>query len=149
MGAKTGSRAGGGPAIAVNKSKGGEVMDQQLAFGFVAVMERELSEKQEQEELERKRRIKDSWLHSAVEDLPPTSEEWDIILMGIRLCRHVHPSECEKCKLDRCNHCPDALGTCWDDTYKQYIPIKVCLRDYFRWLAQHGLKAWVKEALSK
>lgn len=122
-------------------------MRKQLTFDFVPMMDRELAEKQEREKIESRQRIHDSWLHSAVEDLPPTKEEWDVILMGIRLCRHVHPNECEGCKLACSNHCPDALGTYWDDTYKTWNPIKVCLKDYFRWCARHGLKAWVKKAL--
>lgn len=111
-------------------------------------MDRELAERRKQEEIERKQRIKDSWLHSAVEDLPPTAEEWDIILMGIRLSRHVHHSECERCKLACSSHCPDALGTYWDSTYRTWNPIKVCIKDYYGWCARHGLKDWVKKALT-
>lgn len=117
----------------------------QLCLGFIAEMDRELKEKRERERIEFQERVKDGWLHSAVENYPPTAAEWDVILMGIRMCRHVHHSECERCKLGPYNHCPDALGTYWDETYRTWIPIKVCLKDYFRWCAQHGLKDWVKK----
>jgi hypothetical protein len=121
----------------------------QLTFDFIPDIDRELAEKREREREELARRCQDSWLHSAVEDLPPAAEEWDVILMGIRLCRHVHDSECQRCKLGHYNHCPDALGTYYDETYQWSNPIKVCLKDYFRWCAQHGLKSWVKKALNK
>lgn len=119
----------------------------QLTFNFVALLDRELAEKAELDRRESKQRNADAILKSIVEHYPPTSEEWDIILMGIRLCRHVHDFECQRCKLGRFNHCPDALGVYWDPLYKTYNPVKVCLKDYFRWLAQHGLKAWVKGAM--
>lgn len=122
-------------------------MNDQLAFGFVATMEREHAEQVEAGRRESRQRNADGILHWAVEEMPPESEEWDVILMGIRLCRHIHPFECERCRLGCFNHCPDALGTYWDPLYKTDNPIKVCLKDYFRWCAQHGLKAWVKKAL--
>jgi hypothetical protein len=117
----------------------------QLHLGFIPEMDRELAAKRESDRKESVKRIQDGWLHSAVEDLPPRAEEWDIILMGIRLSRHVHDSECQRCKLDTYNHCPDVLGTYYDETHRTWNPIKVCLKDYFRWCAQHGLKDWVKK----
>jgi len=50
--------------------------------------------------------------------------------MGIRLSRFVHGSECEQCNLGCFNHCPSCLGMHWSDRYKQYCPIKVCLKDF-------------------
>lgn len=122
-------------------------MPEQLRLGFMPEMDRELAAKREQERKDFIRRQQDSWLHSNVEKLPPTPEEWDVILMGIRLCRHVHDSECQRCKLATENHCPAAVGTYYDEYYRTWNPIKVCLKDYFRWCAQHGLKDWVKEHL--
>ena len=124
------------------------VYSKQLIFNFVPVMDRELAKKVEAEDLDSKQRNADGHLKWNVEYYPPTNEEWDVILIGIRLCRHVHDFECQRCKLGCFNHCPDALGTYWDPLHKQYNPIKVCLKDYFRWCAQHGLRAWVKKALS-
>ena len=103
-----------------------KVIDQQLAFGFVAVMERDLAEKAEAERRESRQRNADGHLQWNVEHDPPENEEWDIILMGIRLCRHVHEFECERCKLGCFNHCPDALGTYWDPLYKEYNPMASC-----------------------
>lgn len=122
-------------------------MIKQLTFEFIPNLDRELAEKAEADRRDSKKRNADAHLAWCVEHYPPTSEEWDIILMGIRLCRHVHDSECERCKLATYNHCPGALGVYWDDVHKQYNPVKVCLKDYFRWLAQHGLKSWVKKAM--
>lgn len=119
----------------------------QLTFDFVPLMDKELAEKRAQEEAESRQRNQDAWLHHAVEEMPPTTEEWEVILMGIRLSRHVHHSECERCKLGPYNHCPDALGSYWEDTYKCWCPIKICLKDYFRWCAHHGHKDWVKKIL--
>ena len=120
-------------------------MATQLTLDFVGVMDH-------QAELWRqgsKRRNWDAQLKSCVDAYPPENEEWDVILMGIRLARHVHFSECEGCKLDTTNHCPDALGLHWSDRAKQYTVIKVCLKDYFRWCVQHGLKAWVREWIER
>lgn len=109
----------------------------QLAFSFVGEIDRELAEKAEADRRDMQQRNWDAILKWHVEEYPPEKEEWDIMLMGIRLSRHVHDSECQRCKLGCFNHCPDALGM-----------IKVCLKDYFRWCVQHGLKDWVKEALA-
>jgi hypothetical protein len=119
----------------------------QLYFDFIPVMDQELAEKRKQEAIESKRRIQDSWLHSMVENHPPRTEEWDVILMGIRMSRHVHDSECKRCKLDSRNHCPRGLGSFWEEAYKCWCPIKVCLKDYIRWCVQHGHKDWAKEIL--
>lgn len=120
---------------------------EQLPFDFITVLDRELAEKRKADQHESRQRIHDSWLHSAVEDLPPMPEEWNVILMGIRLSRHVHHSECERCKFGPYNHCPDSLGTYWSGTHNQYIPIKICLKDYLKWCARHGLKELAKKQL--
>jgi hypothetical protein len=120
---------------------------EQISFDFIATIDKELAVQAEAERAYWRKANADDHLHSNVEDLPPEPEEWDIILMGIRLCRHVHEFECQRCKLGCYNHCPRSLGTYWDPLYKTDNPIKVCLKDYFRWLAQHGLKSWVKRHL--
>ena len=105
----------------------------QLCLAFIPEMEREAEEKAKQERIEFQERVKDGWLHSAVEHYPPTAADWDVILMGIRLSRHVHHNECERCKLGPYNHMPRML---W--------PAKVCLKDWFRWCGRHGFKDWVR-----
>lgn len=124
-------------------------MVKQLAFEFVATMDQELAEKREIDRREMQQRNWDAILKWNVEKYPPENEEWDIILMGIRLDRHVHESECQRCKLGYFNHCPDALGMHWSDRHKQYCLTKVCLKDYFRWCAQHGRKDLVQEILKQ
>jgi hypothetical protein len=89
----------------------------------------------------------DSWMRRAVEDMPPVNEEVDVYFMGIRMARHVHNSECQRCQLGPYNHCPDALGMHWYEAAKQYCPIKVCLRDWFKWCAKHGYYSWIKEII--
>jgi len=69
-----------------------------------------------------------SWLKSMVERYPPTAEECDIMLSGIRLCRFVSELECEKCKL-----------ACEDHTAAWLFPTKVCLKDYHALRRQLGL----------
>ncbi|NVM23973.1 MAG: hypothetical protein HWN68_19615 [Desulfobacterales bacterium] len=60
-----------------------------------------------------------SILRSMMERYPPTAEECDIMLSGIRLCRFVSHLECEKCNL-----------ACEDHTVGWLFQTKVCLKDY-------------------
>lgn len=120
---------------------------EQLAFGFLADVDKEFTEKQERERIESRQRNEDGHLDWTVNNMPPLPEEWNIILMGIRLCRHIHPRECHGCKLDTSNHCPEALGNYWDEVYKTDNPIKVCLKDYFDWCARNGRKDLIKKQL--
>ena len=60
-------------------------------------------------------------LKAHVEQYPPTAEEWDIMLGGIRLARHVGEWECRKCSLGSTDH---SLG--W------VFPTLVCLKDAYR-----------------
>jgi len=112
----------------------------QMAFAFLEVMARERAEKAERERLESKLRNQDAILKSNVNDLPPENEEWDVIVMGIRLDRHVHGAECEKCTLGCYNHCPKSLPMHWSDMHKQYLVTKVCLKDYFAKCKEWGIK---------
>ena len=121
----------------------------QLAFPFVEKIDRGLAKKAEADRRDSQQRNWDAILKWHVNDYPPENEEWDIILMGIRLDRHVHENDCHRCKLGCFNHCPDALGMHWSDRHKQYCLTKVCLKDYFRFCAQHGLKHLVKEVLKQ
>lgn len=122
---------------------------EQLAFSFVQEMDQKLAEKAEADQHDMQQRNWDAVLKWHAEEYPPENEEWDVIQMGIRLDRHVHESECQRCKLGCFNHCPDALGMHWSDRYKQFTFTKVCLKDYFRWCAQHGLKHLVEEVLKQ
>lgn len=71
-------------------------------------------------------------LRSMMEREPPAAEEWEIIVSGIRLCRFVSDLECEKCNLDTHDHTAGFLFTYWSDTDRQDIPIKFCLKDFYR-----------------
>lgn len=70
-----------------------------------------------------------SWLRGMVERYPPTAEECDIMLSGIRLCRFVSDLECEKCNL-----------ACEDHTVDWLFPTKVCLKDYHALRRRLGLR---------
>lgn len=119
----------------------------QYQFAFIKEMDRQLAAEREARAEKDREGIKDSWLHSMVKNYPPTPDEWGIITMGIRLARHVHDNECERCKLATYNHCPDSLDRHYDPERKQYLVTKVCLKDYIKWCVQHRLKDLAKEAL--
>jgi hypothetical protein len=61
-----------------------------------------------------------SVLRSMVERYPPTAEEWQIMLSGIRLDRFVSHLECQACNF-----------ACEDHTVGWLFPTKVCLKDYY------------------
>lgn len=66
-------------------------------------------------------RIRENSIHRMrywLEYHPPTTEECDIMLSGIRLCRFVGDWECSKCNFDDTDH---TLG--W------IFPTKVCVKD--------------------
>jgi len=67
-------------------------------------------------------------LRRMVESYPPTSEECDIMLSGIRLCRFVSHLECDKCNL-----------ACEDHTEGWMFSTKVCLKDYHALRRRLGL----------
>jgi len=67
-------------------------------------------------------------LRTMVEQYPPTAEEWDIMLSGMRLCRFVCELECEKCNLATEDH-----------TVGWFFPTKVCLKDYHALRRRLGL----------
>lgn len=68
-----------------------------------------------------RRRNQEYILNNHVEKYPPSSEEWAIITMGIRLARHVGDWECENCALSTMDH---TEGWTW--------PTLVCLKDVRR-----------------
>jgi len=69
-----------------------------------------------------------TWLRSAVKQYPPTAEECDIMLSGIRLCRFVSDLECDSCNF-----------ACEDHTVNWLFPTKVCLKDYYALRRRLGL----------
>lgn len=73
-----------------------------------------------------------SWLRSMVKNNPPAAKECDLMLSGIRMARFVSDLECAKCKLDTHDHTIDFLFTYWSERDCQDIPIKFCLKDFYR-----------------
>ena len=69
-----------------------------------------------------------SILRSMVGRYPPTAEECDIMLSGIRIDRFVSHLECEKCNF-----------ACEDHTAAWLFPTKVCLKDYYALRRRLGL----------
>lgn len=102
----------------------------QLQLPFVEGMDRQLVIDRADTEKKRHEEWAASLLRSMVRTYPPSSEEWDIILMGIRIDRFVSNLECAKCGLDTKDHTVGNLFTQW--SHNQYCPIKICLKDYYR-----------------
>jgi hypothetical protein len=71
-------------------------------------------------------------LRSMSKNNPPAEEECDLMLSGIRISRFVSDLECEKCTLATHDHTAGFLFTHWSDTWRQDIPIKFCLKDFYR-----------------
>lgn len=71
-------------------------------------------------------------LRSMVQHYPPSSAECELMMSGIRMDRFVSNLECEKCKLATHDHTLGFLFTYWSKTYHQDIPIKFCLKDFYR-----------------
>ena len=95
----------------------------QLQLPFVEGMDRQLAIDRAAAEKKRHEDWAAALLRSMVERYPPTSEEWDVMLMGIRLARFVSHLECEKCGLDTKDH---TVGNLFGGH------IKICLKDYYR-----------------
>ena len=70
-----------------------------------------------------------STLRSMMERYPPTAEECDIMLSGIRLCRFVSHLECERCNL-----------ACEDHTVDWLFNTKICIKDFRRLCNKWGIK---------
>jgi len=82
-----------------------------------------VEERWESERLLTRKKLHEQWaaglLRSMIERYPPTAEECDIMLSGIRLSRFVSSLECEKCNLATEDH---SVG--W------VFQTLVCLKDY-------------------
>jgi hypothetical protein len=90
----------------------------------------------ESERLAAEKKQHEAWaaglLRSMVEHYPPSSAECELMMSGIRIDRFVSLLECEKCNLDTHDHTLGFLFTYWSETYRQDIPIKFCLKDFYR-----------------
>ena len=73
-----------------------------------------------------------SILRSMVRSYPPSSVECDLMVSGIRIDRFVSHLECERCSLATSDHTMGHMFCYWSDTWRQYIPIKFCLKDFYR-----------------
>jgi len=102
----------------------------QLQLPFVEGMDRQLAIDRVAAEKKRHEEWAASILRSMVKWYLPSSEEWDIMLQGIRLARFVSHLECEKCRYPTKDHTADNLFTHW--SHNQDCPIKICLKDYYR-----------------
>ena len=104
----------------------------QFQLPFVKGMDRQLAIDRAAAEKKRHEDWAASLLRSMVKWYPPCSEEWDIMLMGIRLSRFVSNLECEKCGLDTKDHTVGNMFWHWIPAYQTGGPIKICLKDYYR-----------------
>lgn len=101
----------------------------QLIFPFVGEIDQQIAA-DKKAEAERMTQLRDaSHLKWCLEQYPPINEEWDVMLMGIRLCRFVSDLECRGCKLSYKDH---TIG--WQ------FPTKVCLKDYCQKCKEWGIK---------
>jgi len=82
-----------------------------------------LEERWEAERLAAEKKYHEEWaaglLRSMVENYPPSPEECDIMLSGIRIDRFVSHLECERCNLATEDH-----------TVGWLFQTKACLKDY-------------------
>ena len=102
----------------------------QTKFAFLKEMDRQLAADKEAEAEYWRRTHAESFIKSCLERYPPTAEEWDIMLMGIRLARFVNSyEECRHCSLDTTDH-----------TVGWLFPTKVCVKDYRQKFRQKGGK---------
>ena len=104
----------------------------QLQLPFVEGMDRQLAIDRAAAEKKRHEEWAASLLRSMMKWYPPSSEEWDIMLQGIRLARFVSELECEKCRYPTKDHTVGNLFTHWIPAYECEGPIKICLKDYYR-----------------
>ena len=105
---------------------------QQLMLPFIEQMDRQLAI----DRAAAAKKYHEDWAASMLKSMmrthPPRAEEWDVMLMGIRLDRFVSHLECEKCDMDTKDHTVGFLYSMWDETSRSEIPIKMCLKDYYR-----------------
>lgn len=111
-------------------------MKRQRPTNFVAELNRQF-------EAEEKRQHQESMLHSMIERLPPDSVECDIMISGIRLDRFVGEWECEGCRLACHDHTLGFMFAKWDDAYKVFNPVKVCIKDFLAKCKFLGIKPGV------
>ena len=104
----------------------------QLPLPFVAELDKQLAEERASKREDDHRRWAADLLENMVDRDPPAPEEWDIMLMGIRLDRLVSHLECEKCNLATQDHTANWLFPYWDSEYRQTLYAKVCLKDLAR-----------------
>jgi len=71
-------------------------------------------------------------LRSMVRSHLPSSAECELMISGIRIDRFVSDLECESCNFAYEDHTAGFLFTYWSDIYRQDIPIKFCLKDFYR-----------------
>ena len=102
----------------------------QMAFPFIEELDRQIAADKEAE-VEYWRRVHaESHIKYCLERYPPSAEECDIMLMGIRLDRFVNSyKECQTC----------ALGP-EDHTVGWLFNTKICLKDYRRLCKKWGIK---------
>ena len=105
----------------------------QLPLPCLAAMDKQL-EKERGAKREYWARIHaESHIKWCLESYPPAPEEWDIMLMGIRISRFVNNYE-------ECRHCNFGPH---DHTVGWLFPAKVCLKDYYRKCKEWGIKPYI------
>lgn len=96
----------------------------------------DIEERWDAEELAAQRKRHEDWaagiLRGMVRSHPPSSAECELMMSGIRIDRFVSDLECERCNLDTHDHTLGFLFTYWSNTWRQDIPIKFCLKDFYR-----------------
>jgi hypothetical protein len=90
---------------------------------------RTAAELEEQYKAESHRCHQEDILRSMVRGYPPSSEECDIMISGIRLARFVGEWECENCGLD-----------CQDHTLGWMFNTKICIKDFAAKCKRLGIK---------
>ena len=93
----------------------------QLQLPFIPEMDRQLAIARAAAEKKRHEEWAASMLKGMVDQYPPSSEECDIMLMGVRIDRFVSDLECEKCRYATEDH-----------TVRWLFPAKICLKDYYK-----------------
>jgi len=120
-------------------------MTKQLAFGILKEIDQELEKQRLVEQEYWKRRNAEGHIEDWLESDPPSSLEWDIMTMGIRLCRFVNSYlECSNCGLDTTDHTLGFMFWDWDPELEQDIPVKVCVKDFLAKCKEWGIKYSVK-----
>lgn len=100
----------------------------QLPLPFIAQLDADIAEREHVLEIKRRVQHQLSWLKGMFERYPPTPEEYEIMLGGIRLARFVGGWECEKCQYGPTDH-----------TLHWLFNTKICLKDAYK----HGYsEAW-------